>query len=125
MEHHDLPAKAVIISYLGLFGLAAFTAEIRTKEIGVRRVLGATITEIVMLLSKDFLKLVLLSSAIAFPVSWWAMYNWLQNYPYRISIGIGVFVFAGVAAILIALLTISFQAIRAATANPVKSLRSE
>jgi ABC-type antimicrobial peptide transport system permease subunit len=116
---------AIIISCLGLFGLAAYTAERRTKEIGIRKVLGASVTRITSLLSKDFLQLVLISAIIAFPLSWWAMHNWLQNYAYRIEINWWVFVLAGALAVLIALITISFQSIRAAVANPVKSLRSE
>ena len=100
-------------------------AEQRTKEIGVRKVLGASVGNIVSMLSKNFLKLVIISSIIAFPVSWWAMHNWLQDFAFRISIGWWVFVVAGVAAIVIALITISFQAIKAAIVNPVKSLRTE
>jgi ABC-type antimicrobial peptide transport system permease subunit len=116
---------AVIISCLGLFGLAAYTAERRTKEIGIRKVLGASVTGITGLLSKDFLRLVFISAVIAFPLSWWFMNKWLQNYAYRISINWWVFVIAGLLALLIALITISFQSIRAAIANPVKSLRTE
>jgi ABC-type antimicrobial peptide transport system permease subunit len=116
---------AVIISCLGLFGLAAYTAERRTKEIGIRKVLGASVTGITGLLSKDFLRLVFISAVIAFPLSWWFMHKWLQNYAYRISIDWWVFVIAGLLALLIALVTISFQSIRAAVANPVKSLRTE
>lgn len=116
---------AILISCLGLFGLAAYTAEQRKKEIGVRKVLGASVQNLVALLSKDFLKLVLLSCVIAFPLGWWVMKGWLQDYEYRISIGWWVFALAGVSAILIALITVSFQAIRAAIANPVKSLRTE
>ena len=116
---------AIIISCLGLFGLAAYTAERRTKEIGIRKVLGATVTGVASLLSKDFLQLVGISAIIAFPLAWWAMYNWLQNYAYRVSIRGWVFVLAGFLALLIALITISFQSIRAAIANPVKSLRTE
>jgi putative ABC transport system permease protein len=118
-------ALAIIISCLGLFGLAAYTAERRTKEIGVRKVLGASVAGITTLLSKDFLKLVALSCFVAFPVSWWMMHNWLLGYQYRIDISWWIFLAAGIAAMLIALLTISFQAIKAAVANPVKSLRSE
>jgi putative ABC transport system permease protein len=116
---------AIVITCLGLFGLAAYTAERRTKEIGVRKVLGASVTGIAGLLSKDFLKLVILSSLISFPVAWWLMHNWLQNYAYRIQINWWVFIVAAVLAIFIALFTISFQAIKAALANPVKSLRTE
>jgi putative ABC transport system permease protein len=117
-------ALAIIISCLGLFGLAAYTAERRTKEIGIRKVLGASVSGIAGLLSKDFLKLVFISAIIAFPVSWWTMYRWLQNYAYRIEISWWIFIAAGFLALLIALITISFQAIKAAIANPVKSLRN-
>ncbi|HEY1869446.1 MAG TPA: ABC transporter permease [Chitinophagaceae bacterium] len=116
---------AIFISCLGLFGLAAYTAERRTKEIGVRKVLGASVTGITTLLSKDFIKLVAISCVVAFPVAWWMMNNWLQNYKYRIEINWWIFFAAGVSAILIALITISFQSIKAAIANPVKSLRTE
>ncbi len=118
-------ALAILISCLGLFGLAAYTAEQRTKEIGVRKVLGASVQNLVGLLSKDFLKLVVISCVIAFPLAWWVMQDWLQDYDYRISIGWWVFAQAGLGAILISLLTVSFQAIKAAIANPVKSLRTE
>jgi putative ABC transport system permease protein len=116
---------AIIISCLGLFGLAAYTAERRIKEIGVRKVLGASITNITTLLSKDFLLLVLASCLVAFPLAWWMMHSWLQNYKYRIEISWWIFLIAGIVAILISLITVSFQAIKAAVANPVKSLRSE
>ncbi len=118
-------ALAIIISCLGLFGLAAYTTERRTKEIGVRKVLGASVSGIAALLSKDFLKLVFVSCIVAFPVAWWAMNKWLQSYAYRITISWWIFVIAGFAAIFIAMITVSFQAIKAAIANPVKSLRSE
>lgn len=116
---------AIIISCLGLFGLASFTAERRTKEIGVRKVLGASVSIITGLLSKDFLKPVLLSVVIAFPVSWWLMFNWLKDYEYKTIIHWWVFAVAGLLVILIALFTVSFQSIKAAIANPVKSLRTE
>jgi len=116
---------AILISCLGLFGLAAYTAERRTKEIGVRRVLGASISGIAGLLSKDFIRLVVFASIIAFPVAWWMMNNWLQDYEYRISISWWIFIVAGALAIFIALITISSHAIRAAMANPAKSLRTE
>lgn len=116
---------AIFISCLGLFGLAAYTAERRTKEIGVRKVLGASVNSIAALLSVDFLKLVLISLLIAFPLSWLIMSRWLQEYAYRIRITWPVFVLAGLAALLIALITISFQAVRAGFANPIRSLRSE
>ncbi|HEY2349177.1 MAG TPA: FtsX-like permease family protein [Puia sp.] len=118
-------ALAIIISCLGLFGLAAYTAERRIKEIGIRKVLGATVTGLAALLSGEFLKLVLFSLLLAFPLAWFTMHKWLQDYAYRIDIQWWVFVAAGIAAIVIAILTVSFQAIRAAVSNPVKSLRSE
>jgi predicted permease len=116
---------AIIISCLGLFGLAAYTAERRVKEIGIRKVLGASVAGLTGLLSKDFLKLVAISCLIAFPVAWWALTNWLQNYQYRVTINWVVFVAVGIMAMLIALVTVSFQAIKAALSNPVKSLRTE
>ena len=116
---------AIFISCLGLFGLAAFSAEQRKKEIGVRKVLGASVTGIVQLLSKDFLILVGIAIIIATPLSWWLMHKWLQAFVYRIDISWWMFALAGCIAVLIALITVSFQAIRAAVANPVKSLRTE
>ncbi len=116
---------AILIACLGLFGLAAFTAEQRTKEIGVRKVLGASVGSIVTLLSKDFLKLVLIALFIASPIAWWAMHGWLEGFAYRVNIEWWVFVLAGTLAVGIALLTVSFQSIKAALMNPVKSLRSE
>lgn len=116
---------AILIACLGLFGLITFAAEQRTKEIGIRKVLGATITNVTTMLSKDFLKLVLIAALISFPIAWWAMNKWLQGFAYRIQISWWVFVVAGLVAILIALITVSFKAIRAAVANPVESLRSE
>ncbi len=116
---------AILISCLGLFGLASFSAEQRKKEIGVRKVLGASVSGIVQLLSKDFLKLVGISILIATPIAWWSMNKWLQNFAYRINISWWMFVLAGCIAILIALLTVSFQAIKAAITNPVNSLRTE
>jgi len=116
---------AIIISCLGLFGLAAYTAEQRKKEIGVRKVLGSSVAGIVQLLSKDFMRLVIFALVIAGPIAWWAMKNWLEGFAYRIEIDWWVFVIAGIAAIVIALLTVSFQAVKAALANPVKSLRTE
>ena len=116
---------AILVSCLGLFGLASFMAEQRTKEIGVRKILGATSGNLVALLSRDFLKLVLLSILIAMPIGWWTMNQWLGDFAYRINIHWWVFAIAGVAAVAIAFLTVSFQSIKAALANPVKSLRSE
>ncbi len=116
---------AIFIGCLGLFGLVTYAAEQRTKEIGVRKVLGASVHGIVAMLSKDFAKLVLIAALIAFPVAWWAMNKWLQSFAYRINISWWVFLIAGIVALLIALITVSFQAIKAAVANPVKSLRTE
>jgi putative ABC transport system permease protein len=116
---------AILIACLGLFGLATYAAEQRTKEIGIRKVLGATVGSIANMLSRDFLKLVIIAALLAFPLAWWAMHTWLQNFAYRIDISWWVFVIAGMIAILIALFTISFKAIKAALANPVKSLRTE
>jgi len=116
---------AIFIACLGLFGLAAFTAEQRKKEIGVRKVLGATVMNITQMLSKDFVKLVLIALTVGFPIAYWLMNDWLQKFAYRINISLGTFVVAGLSALLIALFTVSFQSIRAALMNPVKSLRSE
>ncbi len=116
---------AIFISCLGLFGLAAYTAERRTKEIGIRKVLGASASNLAGLLSVDFLKLVAISCLIAFPLAWWMMNNWLKDYDYRINIHWTIFLFAGLLALVIAMITVSFQAIKAAIANPVNSLRSE
>jgi putative ABC transport system permease protein len=116
---------AIIISCLGLFGLATFTAEQRTKEIGIRKVLGASVFGVVALLSKDFLKLVLIAVVIASPLAWWGMNKWLQNFAYQTSIGWQVFVITTLIALFIAFATIGFQAIRSALANPVKNLRTE
>src|SRR5690606_24226297 len=113
------------IGCLGLFGLAAFSAEQRVKEIGIRKVLGATVFNIVVLLSKTFLRPVLIASLIAFPIAWWAMSKWLQDFEYRVNISWWVFAVSGFAALIIALITISFQSVKAATSNPVKNLRSE
>ena len=110
---------------MGLFGLAAFTAETRTKEIGIRKVLGASVTSIVALLSKDFLKLVLVAIVIASPIAWYAMNAWLADFAYKIEIGWWIFALAGGLTVGIALLTVSFQSMKAALMNPVKSLRSE
>ncbi|MGN6213079.1 ABC transporter permease [Parafilimonas sp.] len=116
---------AILISCLGLFGLAAYTAERRTKEIGVRKVLGASVAGLTGLLAKEFLQLVTVSCIIAFPIAWWFMHNWLQDYAYRTTIQWWMFALAGLIALLIALITVSFQSIKAALANPVKSLRAE
>jgi putative ABC transport system permease protein len=116
---------AIFISCLGLFGLTTFSVEQRTKEIGIRKVLGATTAGIVSLLSKDFLKLVSLSFLIAFPLAWYFLNNWLQNFAYRAPFTIWIVIIAGALALLIAFLTISIQAIKVALTNPVKNLRSE
>ncbi len=116
---------AILVACLGLFGLAAFTAEQRTKEIGIRKVLGASVAGIVGLLSKDFLNLVLIANIIAWPIAWWVMSRWLDDFAYRVEIGWWVFAVAGCIALLIALLTVSYQAVKAALSNPVKSLRAE
>lgn len=115
----------VFIAGLGLFGLATYSAEQRVKEIGVRKVLGATVLNLTSLLSKDFLKLVLIANGIAFPIAWWAVQKWFQEYAYHVDVHWWVFVLAGVLALLIALFTVSFQSIKAAIANPVKSLKME
>jgi putative ABC transport system permease protein len=116
---------AIFIACLGLFGLSAFTISQRIKEIGIRKVLGADVSSIVTLLSKDFLKLVGIAAVIAFPVAWYAMHKWLEDFAYRISIPWWTFLFAAIVAAIIAFITISFQAIKAAVANPVKNLRTE
>jgi putative ABC transport system permease protein len=116
---------AILIACLGLLGLVTYAAEQRTKEIGIRKVLGAKVGTIVVLLSRDFTRLVLIASLIAFPTAWWAMNKWLESFAYRVSIGWWVFLVAGVLALGIALLTVSFQTIRAALANPVESLKTE
>jgi putative ABC transport system permease protein len=116
---------AILIACLGLFGLITYAAEQRIKEIGIRKVLGASVSNLWAMLSKDFLKLVLIAALIAFPVGWWTMNKWLQGFAYRIHVSWWIFLVAGVIAILIALITVSFKAIKAAMANPVESLRSE
>jgi putative ABC transport system permease protein len=116
---------AIVIACLGLFGLVTYAAQQRTKEIGIRKVLGASEMNITSMLSKDFLKLIFVAALIAFPVAWWAMNQWLNQFAYRISISWWIFLVAGLTALLIGMITISFQAIKAAIANPVESLRSE
>jgi ABC-type antimicrobial peptide transport system permease subunit len=115
----------ILISCLGLFGLATYMAENRIKEIGVRKVLGASVANITALMSRDFIVLVIISLLIASPIAWYFMSKFLENYPYRVPINIWVFIMAGIASIVIALVTVSYQSIRAALANPVKSLRTE
>ena len=116
---------AILIACLGLFGLAAYTAEQRTKEIGIRKVLGASVSSLVFMFSKDFTKLVLVALLIAMPISYFMMSRWLDDFAYRITLGVSTFLIAGGLALLIAWLTIGFQSVRAAVANPVNSLRSE
>ena len=118
-------ALTILVACLGLFGLAIYTTEQRTKEIGIRKVLGASVLQVVGLLSKDFLKLILISCVFSFPLAYWAIHNWLQDFAYRINISWWIFALSALISIVIALFTISFQAIKAALANPVKSLRAE
>ena len=122
---YGFAALSLLIACLGLFGLSIFVVERKVKEIGIRKVLGASISGIVGLLSAEFLKLVLIAAIIASPFAWYFMHEWLQDFAYRVDIGWWVFAVAGVTALLIALITISFRAIKAALANPVKSLRTE
>lgn len=116
---------AILIASLGLFGLATYTAEIRTKEIGIRKVLGAGVSSIVTLLSKDFIKLVLVAIVLATPVTWYAMNKWLEGFAYKAEIGWWVYLLAGMVAVIVAMVTISSQAVRAALVNPVNSLKSD
>jgi putative ABC transport system permease protein len=116
---------AIIIACLGLFALTSFTAEQRTKEIGIRKVLGASVSGIVFLLSREFGKLILIAFLFALPVAWFAVEWWLKNYTYKVDLGITVYLLAGIGAFVVAWLTIGYQSIKAATANPVESLRSE
>lgn len=115
----------IFISCLGLFGLASYMAETRTKEVGVRKLLGASVTQITFMLSWEFIKLVIVSIIVASPIAWYSVSDWLQAFEYRVPLGVGIFVLTGIVALLIALITVSTQAIRAAVANPVKNLRSE
>ena len=116
---------AIFISCLGLLGLASFTAEQRTKEIGIRKVLGSTVAGVVFLLSKEFIKWVLLANLIAWPAAYFAVYNWLQNFAIRTNIGWTIFLLSGCLALAISLLIVCYQSIKAAVANPVDSLRYE
>jgi putative ABC transport system permease protein len=116
---------SILIACLGLFGLVTYAAEQRVKEIGIRKVLGASISKLIILLSKDFLKLIGIAAFISFPVAWWGMHLWLQNFAYRTNISWWIFVVAALLSVTIAMITVSYQALRAALANPVKSLRSE
>ncbi|MEC5142131.1 ABC transporter permease [Chitinophaga sp. 212800010-3] len=116
---------AILISCLGLFGLATFTAQRRNKEIGIRKVLGATVGTIVIMLTKDFIKLVIAAIAISIPLAWWATVQWLKGFAYSAQVGVGIYIIAGASTVLLALLTISFQSVKAALTNPVKSLKAE
>jgi len=116
---------AILIACLGLFGLISFMAEQRTKEIGIRKVLGASIPEIVILLSREFTKWIIIAIIIAWPVGLYIMQKWLQNYAYRINLGIWIFILSGIATLTIALLTVGYQAFKAARANPVEALKYE
>jgi putative ABC transport system permease protein len=116
---------AIFIACLGLFGLAAFSAEQRTKEIGIRKVLGSSVLSIMLLLSKDFAKWVLIANLIAWPLVWYGSRYWLQNFAYRASVGPSVYLLSGLIALVVALVTVSFQAFKAASTDPVKSLRYE
>jgi putative ABC transport system permease protein len=116
---------AIFISCLGLFGLSAYSARLRIKEVGIRKVLGASVSNVTMLLSKDFMVLVLIATIIAWPLAWYAMHQWLEGFAYRIDINIWVFVLSGILAMLVALATVSYQAVRTALLNPVENLRSE
>jgi putative ABC transport system permease protein len=125
LVHYAACILAILISCLGLFGLATFSAEQRSKEISIRKVLGANVTGLAGLLSKEFLKLVVIAFIIATPVAWWAMYKWLQGFAYKVTISWWMFAIAAAASVFIALATVSFQAIKAAVANPVKALKAE
>jgi putative ABC transport system permease protein len=116
---------SIFVACLGLFGLSLYTVERRTSEIGVRKVLGASVQSIVSLLSRDLLKMILISAVIAFPVAWLAMAKWLEDFAYRTEIRWWIFFLAALSAVIVALLTVSYQSIKAALANPVQSLRSE
>jgi putative ABC transport system permease protein len=116
---------AILIACFGLLGLSAYNILQRTREIGIRKVLGASVAEMLYLLSKDFIKLVLIAFVLAVPITWWVMYNWLQDFAYRIAIGWWVFAIAGLTALLVAIITVSFQSVKAATMNPIDSLRTE
>ena len=116
---------AIFLSCLGLYGLASFMAVQRIKEVGIRKVLGATVSNIIYLFSKEFILLISIAFVIAAPVAWYFMHQWLQNYPFRIELSWWIFLTGGLISVIIALITVSFKAIKAAIANPVKSLRSE
>jgi putative ABC transport system permease protein len=116
---------AIVVACSGLYGLVLYAAERRTKEVGIRKVLGASVPEVVFMLSKEFTKWVLVGNLIAWPVAYYIMHNWVQNFAYKASIGVWVFVFSGALALVVALLTVGTHAVKAATANPVRSLRYE
>jgi putative ABC transport system permease protein len=116
---------AVFIACLGLFGLASFMAEQRTKEIGIRKVIGASVSNIISLLMKEFIKCVLIANTIAWPIAYYFMNRWLENFPYRSKLGLDIFIFSATLTCVLALLTVSYQSIKVATANPVDSLRYE
>jgi putative ABC transport system permease protein len=125
MLSEGLTILSILIACLGLFGLAAFSAEQRTKEIGVRKVLGASVSSIVLLLSKEFVRLVLIALVVAAPIAYLVMDRWLEDFAYRVGIGASTFILTGILALVIALGTVSYQALRAALADPVKALRYE
>ena len=116
---------AIFVACLGLFGLASFTTESRTKEIGIRKVLGASIVKIIILLTRQYTRWVIFASLVAMPAAYFIMQKWLQNFVYRASIGLDIFILSGVVVLLIAFLTVSYQSIKAAAANPVKALKYE
>ena len=116
---------SLFIACMGLFGLATLTVARRTSEIGIRKVMGADVLDIVGMISKDFIKLVLIAILFAFPIAWWAMHEWLQGFAYHVGVSWWIFVLAGSIVVVITLITVSFQSIRASMANPVKSLRTE
>jgi putative ABC transport system permease protein len=118
-------AVAIFVSCIGLFGLATYTAQVKTKEIGIRKVLGASVASLTNLLTREFLVLVLIAFLIASPIAWLAMNSWLQNYAYRIEIGWWIFLITGLSILVITIITVGFQAVRAGMSNPVKSLRTE
>ena len=124
-ETKQFSSLAILIACLGIFGLVSFTAEQRTKEIGIRKVLGASVSGIIMNLLKGFTKWIVLANVIAWPIAYYFMNKWLQNFAYQMNLNVWAFIFAGLATLAIALLTVSYQAIKAATASPVDSLRSE
>jgi putative ABC transport system permease protein len=118
-------ALSIFIACMGLFGLATLIVVKRTKEIGIRKVLGASVGNIVAMLSKDFLKLIIVAAFVAFPIAWWALHKWLEDFVFRIDIAWWIFILAGVVTALVAVITISLQAVKAARTNPVKNLRTE